>query len=193
MSSAVSRATWKRKPSLEVMRSPRREVPPIIPRRPAGDTRPRRGCDLPGGRGGLCGSRRALKFNNPGLVVDLGVGLWAWPLPIDFDGDGDLDLVVSCPDKPYNGDVLLREPRRRSKVPRVSARKTHQRRRLQRDAVLRRPRGPRARARAGDPRIHADRAGEVGPAARAGQRASQPRPRQPVALRRLRRRRTAWT
>lgn len=44
-----------------------------------------------------------LKYNNPGLVVDLGVGLWAWPLPMDFDGDGDLDLVVNCPDKPSNG------------------------------------------------------------------------------------------
>lgn len=44
-----------------------------------------------------------LKYNHPGLVVDLGVGLWAWPLPMDFDGDGDLDLVVSCPDQPYNG------------------------------------------------------------------------------------------
>ena len=44
-----------------------------------------------------------LRYNNPGLVVDLGVGLWAGPLPLDFDGDGDLDLVVSCPDKPYNG------------------------------------------------------------------------------------------
>lgn len=44
-----------------------------------------------------------LKYNNPGLVVDLGVGLWAWPMPMDFDGDGDLDLVVNCPDKPFNG------------------------------------------------------------------------------------------
>jgi hypothetical protein len=44
-----------------------------------------------------------LKYNHPGLVVDLGVGLWAWPLPMDFDSDGDLDLVVNCPDKPYNG------------------------------------------------------------------------------------------
>jgi hypothetical protein len=44
-----------------------------------------------------------LKYNHPGLVVDLGVGLWAFPLPMDFDGDGDLDLVVNCPDKPYNG------------------------------------------------------------------------------------------
>jgi len=44
-----------------------------------------------------------LRFNNPGLITDLGVGLWAWPLPIDYDNDGDNDLVVSCPDTPYNG------------------------------------------------------------------------------------------
>ena len=44
-----------------------------------------------------------LPYNNPGLIVDLGVGLWAWPLPMDFDGDGDLDLIVNCPDKPSNG------------------------------------------------------------------------------------------
>jgi len=49
------------------------------------------------------GTLERLQHNNPGLVVDLGVGLWAWPLPMDFDGDGDLDLVVNCPDKPYNG------------------------------------------------------------------------------------------
>jgi predicted neuraminidase len=48
-----------------------------------------------------------LKYNNPGLVVDLGVGLWAWPLPCDADGDGDFDLVVSCPDKPSNGVWLF--------------------------------------------------------------------------------------
>lgn len=46
-------------------------------------------------------------FNHPGLVVDLGVGLWAWPLPMDYDGDGDWDLVVSCPDKPYNGTYFF--------------------------------------------------------------------------------------
>ena len=28
-----------------------------------------------------------LQYNNPGLSVDLGVGLWAWPLPMDFDGE----------------------------------------------------------------------------------------------------------
>jgi hypothetical protein len=49
------------------------------------------------------GALERLKYNNPGLVVDLGVGLWAFPLPMDFNGDGNLDLVVDCPDKPYNG------------------------------------------------------------------------------------------
>lgn len=44
-----------------------------------------------------------VKYNNPGLIVDLGVGLWAWSLPMDYDSDGDYDIVVSCPDKPYNG------------------------------------------------------------------------------------------
>ena len=48
-----------------------------------------------------------LKYQNPGLVVDLGVGLWAWPMPMDYDGDGDNDLVVSCPDKPYNGTYFF--------------------------------------------------------------------------------------
>ena len=51
-----------------------------------------------------------LKYNNPGLIVDLGVGLWAWPLPMDYDGDGDLDLVVSCPDKPSNGLYFFENP-----------------------------------------------------------------------------------
>ena len=52
-------------------------------------------------------SLRQLKYNNPGLVVDLGVGLWAWPIPCDADGDGDFDLIVSCSDKPSNGVWLF--------------------------------------------------------------------------------------
>lgn len=48
-----------------------------------------------------------LAHRNPGLVVDLGVGLWAWPVPCDADGDGDFDLIVSCPDKPSNGVYLF--------------------------------------------------------------------------------------
>jgi hypothetical protein len=44
-----------------------------------------------------------LAYNNPDLVVDLGVGLWSWPLPMDYNGDGKMDLVVVCSDKPHNG------------------------------------------------------------------------------------------
>lgn len=46
---------------------------------------------------------KLVKYNNPNATSFLGVGLWAWPIPIDFDGDGDMDLLVSCPDKPFNG------------------------------------------------------------------------------------------
>ena len=48
-----------------------------------------------------------LRYNNPGLVVDLGVGLWSAPVPCDADGDGDFDLVVVCHDKPYQGTYLF--------------------------------------------------------------------------------------
>ena len=48
--------------------------------------------------------------NNPGLTVDLGVGLYAFPMPMDWDGDGDLDLLVACPDKHYNGVYLFENP-----------------------------------------------------------------------------------
>ncbi|MEQ8791109.1 MAG: VCBS repeat-containing protein [Pirellulaceae bacterium] len=51
-----------------------------------------------------------LKHRQPGLEVDLGVGLWALPLPMDHDGDGDYDLVVICPDAPYNGAWLFENP-----------------------------------------------------------------------------------
>ncbi len=47
-------------------------------------------------------------FNNPGLTVDLGVGLWGIPIPTDYDGDGVTDLLVSCPDKPYKGLYYFR-------------------------------------------------------------------------------------
>ncbi len=49
------------------------------------------------------GDLQQLPYNNPGLVVDLGVGLWAQPLPMDYDGDGDHDLVVATADVPSNG------------------------------------------------------------------------------------------
>lgn len=46
---------------------------------------------------------RRITYNQPGLTVDLGVGLWASPMPMDLDGDGDFDLVCATADKPYNG------------------------------------------------------------------------------------------
>ncbi|AGA28807.1 FG-GAP repeat domain-containing protein [Singulisphaera acidiphila] len=58
-----------------------------------------------------------IQYNNPGLVVDLGVGLWAWPLPMDYDQDGDLDLLVSCPDVPFNGLYFFENPGGNSKTP----------------------------------------------------------------------------
>ena len=48
-----------------------------------------------------------VNYNNPGLVVDLGVGLSPWPVPMDADGDGDYDLVVSYDGKPSNGTYIF--------------------------------------------------------------------------------------
>ncbi|MBT3384418.1 MAG: VCBS repeat-containing protein [Prolixibacteraceae bacterium] len=53
---------------------------------------------------------KRLKYNNPGLEVDLHVGLWAWPIPVDYDKDGDMDLLVSCPDVPYAGIYFFENP-----------------------------------------------------------------------------------
>jgi len=44
-----------------------------------------------------------IQYRNPGLTVDLAVGLWAWPIPVDYNGDGKVDLIVVCPDTPSNG------------------------------------------------------------------------------------------
>ncbi|MFT5492285.1 MAG: hypothetical protein ACI8V5_002660 [Limisphaerales bacterium] len=68
-------------------------------------------CAAPDGR------LERIEYNNPGLVVDLGVGLWAWPLPMDFDQDGDNDLVVVCPDKPYNGTYFFENKQGAAKMP----------------------------------------------------------------------------
>lgn len=63
------------------------------------------------------GDFEQMKYNNPGLVVDLGVGLWAWPVPMDYDNDGDYDMVVSCPDKPYNGTYFFENTAGNIKMP----------------------------------------------------------------------------
>lgn len=49
-----------------------------------------------------------LKYNNPDLTVDLGVGLWGTPIPMDFDNDGLMDILMSCRDVPYRGVYFFR-------------------------------------------------------------------------------------
>ncbi len=66
---------------------------------------------------GMAKSIERVKYNNPSLIVDLGVGLWAWPLPMDYDSDGDYDIVVSCPDKPYNGTYFFENSSGNIKMP----------------------------------------------------------------------------
>lgn len=56
------------------------------------------------------GDLSRVRYNHPGLTVDLGVGLWAWPMPMDYDGDGDLDLVVSSGGLPYQGTYFFENP-----------------------------------------------------------------------------------
>lgn len=58
-----------------------------------------------------------IQYNQTGLTVDLGVGLWAWPLPMDYDQDGDYDLLVTCPDKPYNGIYFFENRQGAVKMP----------------------------------------------------------------------------
>ncbi|WP_339742858.1 VCBS repeat-containing protein [uncultured Rubinisphaera sp.] len=58
-----------------------------------------------------------IPYNNPGLKVDLGVGLWGWPLPMDYDHDGDYDLLVSCPDVPSNGVYFFENTGNDPKLP----------------------------------------------------------------------------
>jgi hypothetical protein len=58
-----------------------------------------------------------VKYNNSGLIVDLGVGLWAWPMVMDWDGDGDLDLIVSCSSRPYNGSYFFENTGNDPKLP----------------------------------------------------------------------------
>lgn len=58
-----------------------------------------------------------LKYNHPGLVVDLGAGLWAWPLPMDVNGDGLIDMVIDEEDVPYNGAYVYQHPGTQGKMP----------------------------------------------------------------------------
>lgn len=56
----------------------------------------------------MVGTGDRIAYGKPGVRNRLAVGLWAHPAPLDFDGDGNMDLIVSCPDRPYNGTYLFR-------------------------------------------------------------------------------------
>lgn len=51
-----------------------------------------------------------VKYNHPGLIVDLGTGLMARASAavLDHDGDGYDDLILFCDDKPWSGTYLFR-------------------------------------------------------------------------------------
>ena len=65
----------------------------------------------------MLGDFERLPYRNPGLIIDLGVGLWANPMPVDFDGDGDLDLLVSTNDVPSNGVYFFENVEGKVKFP----------------------------------------------------------------------------
>lgn len=44
-----------------------------------------------------------IRYNNDGLVVDLGVGLWGHAFPVDYDGQGQTVLLVASTGYPSNG------------------------------------------------------------------------------------------
>src|SRR5690606_32331521 len=49
-----------------------------------------------------------IKYNHPGLIVNLAVGLSSKPLPMDYDGDGRDDLVVSGSGTDSRGTYLFK-------------------------------------------------------------------------------------
>src|SRR5262245_10135174 len=56
----------------------------------------------------MVGAGDRVTFGRLGVRGKLAVGLWANPAALDFDYDGNIDLIVSCPDRPYNGTYLFR-------------------------------------------------------------------------------------
>jgi hypothetical protein len=56
----------------------------------------------------MVGTGDRITFGRAGVRARLAVGLQPRPAALDADGDGDLDLVITCPDRPYNGIYLFR-------------------------------------------------------------------------------------
>jgi hypothetical protein len=56
----------------------------------------------------MLGTGDRVTFGRPGVRGRLAVGLYAHPAVLDIDGDGAPDLVLSSPDRPYNGIFSFR-------------------------------------------------------------------------------------
>ncbi|HTM51018.1 MAG TPA: VCBS repeat-containing protein [Bryobacteraceae bacterium] len=56
----------------------------------------------------MIGTGDRVTYGRLGVRGKLAVGLWGHPVALDFDYDGNTDVIVSCPDRPYNGTYLFR-------------------------------------------------------------------------------------
>lgn len=57
-----------------------------------------------------------IKYNHPGLLADVGVGLWGWPIPCDRNNDGLPDLLMVGASAVFRGVYYFENTGRRDPV-----------------------------------------------------------------------------
>lgn len=70
----------------------------------------------PASAGDLPQRFQSIRYNNPGLTVDLGIGLWSWPFPCDRNGDGLSDLIVVVGGSPSKGTYYFENTGKRDQT-----------------------------------------------------------------------------